>query len=77
MSLQTATGLTLSSTVTIEVHVEEFPFTSITVDVIKLIPMFEQVKSYCDKMIVSIPQLSELPPSKSEATILTVPVAFN
>ena len=43
--LQSATGTTVSNTVTIELQVDVFPLTSVTVSVTELAPTFEQVNA--------------------------------
>ena len=72
---QLATGFTISSTVTVAVHVELFPFTSVTVRVTELAPILAQVKVEGETVIVSIPQLSDEPLSMSVAAITAFPVA--
>ena len=45
MSWQEAIGEIVSTTVTVEVHVEALPFTSVTVNVTVLAPIIEQSKA--------------------------------
>jgi len=72
-----AVGSTLSSTVTVAVQVEEFPLTSVTVNVTVFAPTFEQLNVAGETVIVPIPQASELPLSTSPAAIVTVPAALS
>ena len=68
-----AVGGKTSSTVTVASHVEIKPFTSVTVNVTVLVPMFEQSNAVGETLRLSIAQLSELPLSTSAATILAFP----
>ena len=72
---QVAVGATLSSTVTVAVQVELFPFTSVTVKVTVLAPISAQVKDAGETLNEVIPQLSVEPLSISDAVIITFPVA--
>jgi len=55
---QEIAGAMLSTTVTVAVQVEEFPFTSVTVRVTVLAPTFEQLKLVLLNERLAIPQLS-------------------
>src|SRR5207249_10716163 len=57
-SCQTATGLTLSSTVTVAVQVCALPLTSVTVRVTRLGPTLAQVKVFGLTLIEAMPQAS-------------------
>src|SRR5690606_36120346 len=70
-----ATGATLSSTVTIVIQVEVFPFTSITVNVTVFGPTSAQVKSVTSIEVLAIPQASVEPPSTSAAVMEALPFA--
>src|SRR5690606_15309562 len=72
---QFATGATLSSTVTIVVQVEVFPFTSVTVKVTVFGPTSAQVKSVRSIEVLAIPQASVLPFSISATVMLAFPLA--
>ena len=74
---QLATGETLSSTVTIVVQVELFPFTSVTVRVTVFGPTSAQVKSVISIDVLAIAQLSVLPLSMSATVMLASPLASN
>jgi phage tail protein X len=50
-----------------------FPEVSVTVNVTLLVPMSEQSKLVCETVIDAIAQLSELPPSTSEAVMVALP----
>ena len=54
-------GAILSTTVTVAVQVETFPFTSVTVSVTVFAPTFAQVNELGETVIEAIPQLSKLP----------------
>ncbi len=75
MSWQNTFGATLFSTVTVAVHVDTFPFTSVTVSVTVFAPSSAQVNVLGSTTIEAIAQLSELPPSTSVAVIEAFPVA--
>jgi len=51
-------GAILSTTVTVAVQVETFPFTSVTVSVTVLLPTLAQVNELGETITVAIPQLS-------------------
>src|SRR5690606_5375684 len=70
---QFATGGTLSSTVTMVVQVEVFPFTSITVRVTVFGPTSLQSKSVMSIDVLAIPQASVLPFSISATVMLAIP----
>jgi len=76
MFWQIATGLTLSTTVTVAVQVEEFPFTSVTVSVTVFAPTFEQLKVDGETLSEAIPQASELPLLIWAALMLAFPAEF-
>ena len=65
-----AVGATSSSIVTIEVPVETFPFTSVTVKVTVLSPTLLQSNVAISMVIVAIPLASNDPLSRSEAVIV-------
>ncbi len=67
----------LSSMVTFAVHVDTFPFASVTVSVTVLRPKSEQSKDPGFAVSVTDPQLSVEPPSISAATMLAFPLASN
>jgi hypothetical protein len=73
---QTAVGAMLSTTVTVDVQVETFPFTSVTVSVTVFAPTFAQVNELGETVIEAIPQLSKLPLLIWAAVMLAVPAAF-
>jgi|ERR1035437_1673936 hypothetical protein len=50
-----------------------FPFKSVTVSVTVLTPTFAHVNAFGDALSDAMPQLSKLPPSISEATIVAFP----
>jgi len=77
MFWQTATGAMLSTTATVEVQVETFPFTSVTVNVTGLSPTPAQVNEEGVTDIEAIAQLSELPLLICAAVMVTVPEEFN
>ncbi len=64
-----------SSTVTIAVHVELFPFTSVTVSTTEFEPTSSQSKLVGVALNEATAQLSVLPPSTSAATIEALPAA--
>ena len=74
---QTATGATLSSTVTVAVQVEALPPTSVTVSVTVFAPTLEQEKLFGETASEAIPQASDEPLSMSEAVIEPLPVLSN
>ena len=65
-----AVGATSSSIVTLEVPVETFPFTSVTVKVTVLSPTLLQSNVAISMVIVAIPLASNDPLSRSEAVIV-------
>ena len=69
----THVGSISSTTIICVVQEETFPLISVTVSVTSFSPTSAQVKVLGDILIVSIPQLSELPPSISETFIVTCP----
>ena len=77
MSLVTTTGLTVSAIVTIAVPVLAFPFTSVTVKVTVLAPMFEQVNELGDTDMIElfIPQASVEPLFTCDGKTIILPVA--
>ena len=77
ISEHTTVGLTLSSIVTVEVHVETLPLTSVTVNVTVLAPTLAHVNELGATAIEAIPQASEEPLSTSVATIIATPDASN
>src|ERR1043165_3606632 len=77
MFWQLATGAILSSTVTVAVQVEVFPFTSVTVRVIVLGPTLLQSKALISSVEDVVPQASVEPLSISAAVIEALPVASN
>src|SRR5690606_3625608 len=72
---QAIVGAMLSSTVTIVVQVETFPFTSVTVKVTVFGPTSAQVKSATSIEVLEIPQASVLPFSISATVMLAFPLA--
>ncbi len=77
MSWHKAVGGMLSSTSTFAVHVEMFPFTSVTVSVTEFEPTSPQVNPDGTIAMLSTAQLSAEPLSISAATIEAFPVASN
>ena len=75
ISWQIAVGATLSSTVTVAVHVLELPFTSVTVKVTVFGPTSAQVNELGLTESDAIPQASVEPPSTSAAVMDALPVA--
>jgi hypothetical protein len=69
-------GAILSTTVTVAEQVDTFPFTSVTVRVTELPPIFAQVKELGETVTEAIPQLSEEPLLICEAVIEAVPAAL-
>jgi len=65
----------VSSTVTVEVQVDTFPLTSITVRVTVLSPTTEQSNAVSSIAIEAPPQLSNEPLSISAATMFVCPLA--
>ena len=74
---QVTIGSILSTTVTIAVQFEVFPFTSVTVKVTVFAPTFAQVKLDGDTDKLAMPQASLLPLSISLAVILVLPALSN
>src|SRR5207249_1350425 len=72
--LHLATGLTLSSTVTVLVQVEALPLASVTVRVTVLGPTLPQVKLLGLTLREAMPQASLLPLSTSAGVMLAWPV---
>ena len=70
-----ATGVTLSSTVTVDVAVDTLPLLSVTVRVTRFGPMFEQSKSVLSSVNEAMPQASELPLSICASVIDALPAA--
>ena len=77
MFWHTAVGATLSSTITVEVQVELFPLTSVTVSVTVFGPTSAQVKLFGLTDILAIPQLSVLPASIRAGSKVAWPFASN
>ena len=75
--LQTATGANVSNTVTVDVHVEAFPFTSVTVIVTVFAPMFAQVKLLGLTAKLAIPHASLEPLSIASESMEAAPAPFN
>jgi len=73
---QEMAGAILSTTVTVAVQVETFPFTSVTVSVTVLLPTLAQVNELGETVTEAIPQLSEEPLLICEAVIEAVPAAL-
>src|SRR5438105_6652260 len=76
MFWQTATGLTLSSTVTVAVQVCSLPFTSVTVRVTGLGPTLAQVKVLGVTLIEAMPQASVEPLLIWAAEMIALPVTY-
>ena len=72
----TIIGAAASTTVTIEVHVEDNPFASVAVSVTVFVPMLAHVNVVCDKLKLT-EQLSELPLSTSAVVKVATPDASN
>ena len=68
-------GAILSSIVTKALQVAVCPLVSVTVNVTEFVPKLLQLKAVCDAEREAIPKSSVLPPSISEAIIITFPVA--
>jgi len=66
----------LSTTVTIAVQVNEFPFTSVTVRVTVFAPRLAQVNELGVTFMLAIPQASELPLLIWAAVMEAIPPAF-
>ena len=77
MFWHTATGPTLSSTVTVAVQVDTFPFISPTESVTVLAPISVQFIAAGFTNMPLMPQASEDPLSTSPGTIIYVPAALN
>lgn len=75
MFLQTAAGAMLSTTVTVAVQLAVLPSTSVAVMVTVLSPRSAQVNVVLLALRLKV-QLSVVPLSRSEARMLTVPLAF-
>src|SRR5688572_31859218 len=73
--MHTITGRILSSTVTFALHVEVFPFTSITVRITVFIPRFIQLNVIGDTLMDAIPHASLEPLSICEAVMEAFPKA--
>ncbi len=67
----------LSSTVTVALHVETFPFTSVTVNTTALPPISSQSNAFGETTIDAMPQLSEEPLSTSVALMVAIPPEFS
>src|ERR1035437_5415876 len=72
--LHNATGAILSCTVTVALHVDTLPFTSVTVSVTVLSPTSLHVNEAGAASYLAIPQASVLPPSISLACMLALPL---
>jgi hypothetical protein len=77
ISLQSAVGAMLSSTVTVALHVEIFPLTSVTVKTVGLAPTFAHVNALGKTVMEAIAQLSLEPLSIDALVMLAFPVASN
>ena len=77
ISWHNASGETLSSTVTVAVHVPALPFTSVAVRVTVFGPTDEQSNEEISILSVNGPHASVEPPSTSDAVIVADPVASN
>jgi hypothetical protein len=77
MFLQIATGATVSNTVTVDVRVAVFPFTSVTVIVTVFAPMFAQVKLLGLTAKLAIPHASLEPLSTASESMEAAPAPFN
>jgi hypothetical protein len=77
MLLQIATGTTVSDTVTVDVHIELLPFTSVTVIVTVFAPMFAQVNVLGLTTKLARPHASLDALLTASESILTLPVLFN
>src|SRR5688500_8959496 len=77
MFWQIAVGAILSSTVTVAVQVDVFPFTSVTVKVTVFGPPLAQVQLVISSDRLWIPHASLLPLSICAAVIVAVPAAFS
>ena len=75
MSLQTATGATLSSILTLEVHVAVLPLLSLTVKVTVTGLTLEQSKSVTSVSKLKLPQASVELLSTLSSAIVATPVA--
>ena len=76
MFVHTAVGGVTSFTVTVAVQVDEFPFTSVTVNVTVFAPVLAQVNEEGETDNVAIPQASELPLLICAAVIVAEPDEF-
>lgn len=76
MLLQTATGLMVSSMVTVAWHESTLPLSSVTVKVTGVVPMLEQLKDVLETLRETMVQLSVLPPSTCVAVNDAVPCPF-
>ena len=72
--LQEITGEIVSSTVTVATHDAVFPLPSSTVNVTGFAPILVHVNAVVEAVNERIPQLSEDPPSMSDATMEALPV---
>ena len=77
MFLQSATGATLSCTVTVELQVDVLPLLSVTVKVTVLAPTLEQLKLVLEATKEAIPQASLDPLLISAAVMVALPLEFN
>src|SRR5579871_5387452 len=73
MLRQIATGGVLSTTVTVALHEDELPASSVTVSVTLLAPRLAQVNEDGDTLREAMLQLSLLPPSTCAAVMLAEP----
>ena len=74
--LHNAFGAMLSTTVTVDVQVELFPFTSTTVKVTVFGPTWAHVKAVCESVLVAMAQLSFDPLSTSATVRVALPLAL-
>jgi hypothetical protein len=77
MFLQIATGTTVSDTVTVDVHIELFPFTSVTVIVTVFAPIFAQLNVLGVTTKLARPHASLDALFTANESILALPVLFN
>lgn len=73
--LHNTTGANVSMIVTVVVHVDVFPLASTPVSVTVVVPMSAHVNELLDTLIITIPQLSVLPPSTWLAVNVAIPIA--
>src|ERR1043166_9075945 len=77
MSLHTAVGATLSTTVTVPVQVEVLPLLAVTVSVTGLVPVVVQSKLVWLRIRLGMPEASVLPLSSWTAVMVAWPLASN